>query len=158
MKIIVFSDSHGERRRMSALVGREKPGMIVHLGDHIADFRALAAEFPQIEACGVRGNCDLGAGGPERLLVSAEGREILLVHGHQYNVKLGYERFFFAAMEAGADIALFGHTHIPFLSEVRGMTVMNPGSVGRGAPATFGLIEIDGGGVHAKILPADRAE
>ncbi len=152
MKIIVFSDSHGERRRMAGLVEREKPGMMIHLGDHIADFRALAGEFPQIEAYGVRGNCDLGAGGRERLIIAAEGKKLLLVHGHQYNVKLGYERFFFAAMEEGADIALFGHTHIPFLSEVRGMTVMNPGSIGRGAPPTFGIIEIEGGGVRANII------
>ncbi len=157
MKILVFSDSHGVRREMADAVERERPDMIIHLGDFIADFKALRELFPETEAYGVRGNCDLRSlmgRDAEKMLITAGGKKILIAHGHQYGVKLGLERFFFAAMEAGADIALFGHTHMPYIGKAGGAVVMNPGSIGRSPAPSYGLISVDGGEMETKIIKA----
>jgi Predicted phosphoesterase len=77
MKILVLSDSHGDKKRMAGSVRTEKPDMIIHLGDCISDFKALTEEFPGIEAYGVKGNCDLrliSYFGRERLIITAEGK------------------------------------------------------------------------------------
>ena len=56
------------------------------------------------------------------------------------------------ARNCGADIVLYGHTHIPeCYQEKDGLWVMNPGSAGYGP--TAGLLEIENGKVvQAKIL------
>jgi predicted phosphodiesterase len=66
------------------------------------------------------------------------------------------ERYLFAALEAQADIALFGHTHNQYIKEVKGMTVMNPGSIGRGFKPSYGLIYIEGDTVKAEIVSSVR--
>ena len=33
------------------------------------------------------------------------------------------------AKENGADIVMYGHTHVPYLKKVFGVTVLNPGSI-----------------------------
>ncbi len=158
MKIQVFSDSHGGQPVMINAVNKEKPDVIIHLGDFISDFKALSEQFPRIEAYGVKGNCDhrLTSYGRERLMITFEGLKLLLVHGHQYDVKLGLERLYFAALEAEADIALFGHTHISYLEKVKGITFMNPGSIGRGLTPSYGIINISGGEIKAEILRAQK--
>jgi putative phosphoesterase len=152
MKIIVFSDSHGDKANMETAILREGPDMLIFLGDGIADFKVLLKAFPGIEAYGVKGNCDLRSNERERLIIGAEDKKILMMHGHQYNVKLGMERFFFAALEAQADIALFGHTHSPYNKEVRGIKILNPGSIGRGLKPSYGLIIIKDGVVKTEIV------
>ena len=52
---------------------------------------------------------------------------------------------------AGADLLLLGHTHVPYLVEVEGGCLANPGSVGQprdGDPrASYMLIDLEGGEV-----------
>ena len=50
--------------------------------------------------------------------------------------------------EMGAQILLFGHTHRPLVDYDGTLWVMNPGSVGRGNPCTYGIITISGGRVN----------
>jgi len=47
-----------------------------------------------------------------------------------------------------AQILLFGHTHRPLVDYDGTLWVMNPGSVGRGNPCTYGIITISGGRVN----------
>ena len=41
MKILIFSDSHGDVDIMRDIVEKEKPDMIIHLGDSIKDAEKL---------------------------------------------------------------------------------------------------------------------
>ncbi|MBQ4370288.1 MAG: metallophosphoesterase family protein, partial [Oscillospiraceae bacterium] len=58
MKIIVFSDSHRVISLMAEAVRREKPDLVLHLGDHASDAAELSAMFPAVRLAYVRGNCD----------------------------------------------------------------------------------------------------
>ena len=55
------------------------------------------------------------------------------------------------AESIGADVVLFGHTHIPLKEEYRNTIFMNPGSIPKPSPWVkgkyIGVIEIDDEGV-----------
>lgn len=64
MKILVFSDSHGNEDNMIRAVERERPftlDAIVHLGDGWRDAEALHRLYPRIPLEQVPGNCDSAA-------------------------------------------------------------------------------------------------
>ncbi len=54
------------------------------------------------------------------------------------------------ALGRGMDIAMFGHTHRPFLDYSKGITMLNPGSVSYprqdGHEPSYALMEIDSSG------------
>lgn len=45
----------------------------------------------------------------------------------------------------GADVLLFGHTHIPLVDRAGELTIMNPGTCSRHGRVTYGLITIENG-------------
>jgi len=151
-KIFVFSDSHGETRDMIRIIDEGKPDMVIHLGDYTSDCDELCKRFPDIRITGVRGNCDYRSAVPELRKLHVDGKLLFAAHGHAYNVKSGYTRICYAAMEADADILLFGHTHIAYKDSGLGMEIMNPGSIGRGVRPSYGVITIDGNVVKTEIM------
>lgn len=76
--------------------------------------------------------------------ISAQGKKIFFIHGHPYYVKHGYERIEEEAKNRGADICLFGHTHIPYTEYKDGIYFMNPGAVFNGS---YGIIDITDSGI-----------
>lgn len=46
MKLLVFSDSHGNVANMEDAVRREEPDQVLHLGDVVRDADALRRRFP----------------------------------------------------------------------------------------------------------------
>ena len=142
-KIFVFSDSHGDVDDMCRIIMAGAPDLVIHLGDYVSDCDELRRRFPDIQIANVRGNCDYRSAVPELRRLNIEGKSIFAAHGHVYNVKSGYTRICYAAMEADADILLFGHTHIPYRDTGLGMEIMNPGSIGKGAHPSYGVITID---------------
>ncbi len=142
MKLLVLSDSHGSLRPMEHAVSRERPDYIVHLGDHDRDAARLGARFPETPLISVPGNCDNPP--PKTIwtkVLDFDGVKILLTHGHVYRVKRGLLEIELAAREAGADVALFGHTHRAFCEEKDGLWLLNPGACGNWS-ATYGIVEI----------------
>ena len=112
MKAAVFSDSHGETSLMIEALRRTRPDAIIHLGDHDRDAVELRHAFPEIPLYSVCGNCDIMPLAPARDTVQLGPVKAFITHGHLYSVKFGrVDSLVYAAMEAGAKIALFGHTH-----------------------------------------------
>jgi len=146
MKIAVFSDSHGSIAPMARALRQNDVDLVVHLGDHDADAELLHRQFPDIPLYSVRGNCDSGSDTPETLLVPLGPVRALLTHGHRHAVNRGLDTLAYAAEEAGAQLALFGHTHRAFWGELGGVRLLNPGSAGRGARPSWALLEIGGDG------------
>lgn len=144
MKIVVFSDSHGEVDAMEQVVRRERPYLVLHLGDLCRDFEELQRRLPTQVMQNVCGNCDGFTETPDQRLLRVEGRRILMMHGHRYGVKQSCGAAVFAAQEAGADILLFGHTHAALCEDLDGLWVMNPGSC-RGYHASYGVISLEKG-------------
>jgi len=146
MKIIVFSDSHRVISLMAEAVRREKPDLVLHLGDHDSDAAELSRMFPAVRLAYVRGNCDHNSQERDWLLLTEQGVKIFATHGHLYRVRGGgLQTLFYAAKEKGAGIALFGHTHSALIEEKEGMIIMNPGTAQR----TYGVFTAENGRVSA---------
>lgn len=153
MKAAVFSDTHTNIALCLEAVRRCRPDAIIHLGDHDRDARAIAQEFPEIPMYSICGNCDLAPTSPVSDTVQLGPVKAFITHGHLYNVD--YDRvdsLVYAAQEQGCRLAMFGHTHRPLYQEVGGVTVLNPGTAGKGPKLTWALVEIfDNGGIICSI-------
>jgi len=146
MKILVISDTHRNLQTLTTVLERESPvNMLIHCGDICGDEERIAA------ACGcefhaVAGNMDMGSELPPEALIEAGGRRIFAAHGHRFYVGSGLDDLKETALENGADIVLYGHTHIPYLEETQEITVLNPGSLSYprqlGKQCSYGVIEI----------------
>jgi len=148
--ILVFSDSHGEIDRMANMVEQISLDFICHLGDYAEDTKALGKRFPDLPLHPVRGNCDVLSKTPDLKELKIGGKTILLTHGHRYHVKESYDALCTMGHCTGADLVLFGHTHIPYHGRVKNMQILNPGS----AQEVCALVEIDETGeITCKHLP-----
>ena len=148
MKLLVFSDSHGNVFPMREAVLRNRDAdCILYLGDGLRDLEEIRREFP-IPILAVRGNCDFGMEGySEEESITLDGVRILLTHGHRYGVKGGTGAFLTYARAKGYHIALYGHTHLPHESyhgEGQPLYLMNPGSIGKRERGiySFGVITL----------------
>ena len=147
MKILIFSDSHGDTSHMRTAVEKEKPDYVFHLGDHDWDAAELEREDPTLPIAAVCGNCDgWDSESPKARLITLNGLRIFLCHGHTYGVKGSLLRASYAARELQADILLYGHTHEAHQETDRtGLTLFNPGSCGYGDP-TCGVLTVSDDG------------
>lgn len=150
MKVAVFSDTHSNNELMLEAVRRCRPDAAIHLGDHDRDAVELRHEFPELPVYSVCGNCDLMPLAPEKDVVQLGPVKAFITHGHLYNVNYGrVDSLVYAAQEAGAQLAMFGHTHQAYYEQIGGMQVLNPGTAGRGRELTWALIEIFDNGAFA---------
>lgn len=127
---------------MIQTIRRERPDLVLHLGDVCRDIEEVARQFYTLTVQNVCGNCDGFTETPDQRVLQVEGRRILMMHGHRYQVKSGYGAARYAALEAQADILLFGHTHIAYCECVEGLWMMNPGTC-RGWGASYGVILLE---------------
>ena len=147
MNILVFSDSHGNTAKMAAVVRREQPDQILHLGDVSQDARALGEQFQQLPIACVCGNCDGPSDLPAQRILTLEGKRVFMCHGHTYGVKSGIGGAIAAARKEGVDALLFGHTHTACCDLLEDLWVLNPGSIGSLFSPTYGVIRITGDGM-----------
>lgn len=150
MKIIVVSDSHGAGATLRRVLELNRNAdIVVHCGDSRGEVEDMQLLFPDKMYYTVKGNCDFGAMLPLTDEFTVEGVRFMVTHGHMYNVKFGLEQLEQAAREAGADVVLFGHTHIAHNEYKDGLYLINPGSCGYGR--SFAVIEVKDGQVLANI-------
>ncbi|HHU91581.1 MAG TPA: phosphodiesterase [Halanaerobiaceae bacterium] len=150
MKIAVISDSHGS---LEAWEKAEKyfndTDLVLHAGDILyhgsrnplpAGYNTIALTEKINEATkesynllAVQGNVDslvdnwvLPYPLPGYAIYDNKGFRIVIYHGHQHETleeRLDFGRRF------GADLVVFGHTHLPLLEEKDGVILLNPGSI-----------------------------
>ncbi len=150
MKVAVFSDTHSNNELMLEAVRRCRPDAAIHLGDHDRDAVELRHEFPELPVYSVCGNCDLMPLSPEKYVIQLGPVKTFITHGHLYNVNYGrVDSLVYAAQEAGAQLAMFGHTHQAYYEQIGGVQVLNPGTAGRGRELTWALVEIFDNGAFA---------
>ncbi len=161
MKILVLSDSHGSLTFMQKCADAIKPDAIVHLGDFYDDGNAIRRENPQIPFFQVPGNCDASRcppSQPQTIVTDVLGAKLYMTHGHLHRVKLTQHFLLRDARNAGAQAALYGHTHTPDCrQESDGLWVLNPGSSRFGS--TAGIMEIENGKIiSCRILRQEDLE
>ena len=148
--ILVVSDSHGDVEHMCRAAALARPDLLIHLGDGWHDVELLRARFPELPVEQVPGNCDYRRSERAERLIEVGGKTLMICHGHTLGVKTDLGMLLRAALERGADAALFGHTHRPFVDIRRGVVMLNPGSIGDYARPTYGTLTIGEG----KLVPA----
>ena len=145
MRILVFSDSHGNTTLMkNAIADHPEADMIIHLGDGERDIYASEDFIKGKKIVQVCGNCDFGSLLPVNEIITVANTKIFCSHGHTELVKHGTESFISKAVSIGAHIALYGHTHKCVTDYNDGLYVMNPGSIRMGE---YGIIDIVPGGI-----------
>ena len=103
-------------------------------------------------AC-VRGNQDYDPELPMRLRLTIGSHHILLTHGHHELFMGSTAGLVQRAKEAGCDIVCFGHTHVYTDKTVRGVRLLNPGSIWHcrdATPPCYMVLELDGSEVYAE--------
>ncbi len=149
MKIAILGDSHNHLEildRMQVENRFEGVELILHTGDMCNDGSYLE-EITGIKVIGVKGNADpIYSPCETEVILELEGYKIFLTHGHRYGVKGSNDRLFYRGKEIGADIVIFGHSHIPLTIEEENMLLLNPGSIGfpRGlSKKSYGIITLE---------------
>jgi predicted phosphodiesterase len=94
-RILVISDTHyplTDEKEILGIIGRERPDKLIVLGD-IAESPSYAQEFMQIlrsSSCKdqvfIRGDNDAQVPALKSYKMNLDGRELVFIHGHQYNV------------------------------------------------------------------------
>lgn len=152
MKILVVSDTHRRDDNLRELIERLKPlDILIHLGDaegsemFIADWVNPGCRMEM-----VLGNNDFFSMLDREREMEIGQHRILLTHGHYYGVSMGPEGLADEARSRGCDIAMFGHTHKPYLHTIGGVTMINPGSLSyprqEGRRPSYMIINVDKNG------------
>jgi putative phosphoesterase len=147
MNVAVFSDTHGRASGMAAAVAECRPDAVIHCGDGSRDVKRIQEEFPDIPIYQVAGNCDYDPVLPLAATAEFCGVRVFIAHGHSFGVRYGnLDRLVYAAQEAGAAVALYGHTHRAKADMIGGVAVINPGTAGMGTEPTWCMLEFHPGG------------
>lgn len=129
MKAVIVSDTHGRFGCMEQVIEQEKPfDVFLHAGDIQGGVSGIE-DWAGVPVYVVKGNCDLSGDLPEELIVPFGSHRIFLTHGHRHAVRIGIEQLAMEAKHRGADIAVYGHTHVSLADERYGVNVLNPGSL-----------------------------
>lgn len=141
MKLVVMSDTHGDTETIEAILNRETDAdAFFHCGDsELASNDELLKDVHIVQ-----GDCDWGGAFQESVVTEVDSERILMVHGHQHAVKESLMQLKYAAEEAGANIVLFGHSHLYGAELPEDLLYVNPGSttMPRGhRDATYAIIE-----------------
>lgn len=144
MKILVVSDSHGEKKNIEKMYKKEKPEMVIFAGDGAEDFEELSYCHPESTFVGVKGNMDFDYNMSIRETIEIYGKTIFITHGHMYDAKRSYSHLLAEGDKIGASIVIFGHTHEQLCESFNGIRLFNPGSVKDG---NYGIMTADGDGI-----------
>jgi uncharacterized protein len=161
MRVAVLSDTHAPRywKACPPEVARRLDGvdLILHAGDvcRAAVLEELAAFAPVRAVLGNNDEPDVAAwGAPETLRLDLDGLPAAMVHdaGPAAGRPRRLRRRF-----PGAELVVFGHSHIPLDLTADGVRIFNPGSPTdrrRQPRGTIGLLRVeDGRLVEAGIVP-----
>lgn len=163
MKIFFISDIHGSIYYLKKVLHRydiEKGDYIVILGDELNhgprnelpkeyDPKTVAETLNEYskKIIAVRGNCDSEV--DEMLLTYPmmdtfstmfyNNKRLFLTHGHIYN------KDNLPSISSG-DVLIYGHTHVPLAEKVKGIYIINPGSISipkENNPNSYGVLQDD---------------
>ena len=156
MKILIVSDTHRRYDNLIEVLEHVQPiDLLIHLGDaegeedYIAGLAGCRVEV-------VAGNYDFFSALPKEKELQLGGHHIFLTHGHSYCVGMEAEDIKKEAESRNCDIAMFGHTHKPFIAYGKRTVTLNPGSISyprqEGKRPSYIVMDIDrNNNVHFEI-------
>ena len=152
MKILIVSDTHRRDGNLRAIIEKQSPfDMLIHLGDAEGSEQFIPDWVnPECRMEMVLGNNDFFSRLDREREIDIAGHKAFITHGHYYGVSMGPEGLVDEAKSRGCDIAMYGHTHRPFLDMIDGVTVLNPGSLSyprqEGRRPSYMIIHVDADG------------
>ncbi len=152
MKIYVLSDSHNSFLFQGFIEQAQEADVVIHCGDGTRDQEDLKSVMSCPVYC-VKGNCDYS--GIREGFFELSGHGIFVTHGDAYGVEYSQSGLITKAKALGADIVLYGHTHVPDISYRDNIWLINPGSLTRprcNKVATYCILELDGEKVNARLV------
>ena len=122
MKILIVSDSHYYNESLDHVLNIHKNCEVkIHCGDSsLPADHTLIKEFDYV----VKGNHD-----NEDYPIYSIFQNILITHGHIFDVYRSYDKLIELCHNHHCSICLHGHTHIPTIQTIDGITFINPGSL-----------------------------
>ena len=152
MKMIVMSDSHNDKASLKQIIAdhRNDTNLFVFLGDGIEEFEDITMFDSKIKAVTVKGNCDLDSNANAYELFVFAGKKVFAAHGDLYGVKEDLAKIKQTATENGADICLYGHTHIQHYEKDGDLVVINPGAVN--GSGKYGVVNVINGDVEVELM------
>lgn len=143
MKIIVFSDTHGDELSLNQMLEYEKSWDDIYcLGD--SGFSKAYLTSKEIKS--VKGNYPFSPNHPYHIRTRIASWLFLFTHGHLYGVKMGLSKLLRQANKDGVQVCGFGHTHRLYLKKKGQVIFFNPGalSVSRSFPfPSYARITLD---------------
>lgn len=157
MRILVFSDTHGETDVMLDALSAAPCEMLLHLGDCTADCEDVRVLYPNVTIWQVAGNDyrDTMSGIHYEDLFEAGGVRIFMTHGHRYGVRSGPGMLCARAEACGASLALYGHTHVARTGTCGPVTYLNPGSASLARNVggrSYGVVTVESGRIHCEVV------
>ncbi|SFA83658.1 hypothetical protein SAMN05216249_10382 [Acetitomaculum ruminis DSM 5522] len=129
MKILVVSDTHGYNDNLKRVLEIEGTiDALFHLGDLEMD-AGVIENMAQCPCELIAGNNDLFSVYPREKMVNISSCNIFMTHGHKYYVNTETDFIKKKGISMGADIVMFGHTHVPVVDTDYNITLINPGSL-----------------------------
>ena len=147
MKVLIVSDTHKRDAYFYDVLEQVGPvDMVVHCGDG----EGSEYEYEEIVSCPmhmVAGNNDFFTRLPKDLEIMIGKYKVWITHGHQYYVSVSNEMIKEEAIDRGADIVIYGHTHRPVIDMGKDVIAINPGSISyprqEGRLGSYVLMDID---------------
>ncbi|MFP4477966.1 MAG: metallophosphoesterase family protein [Candidatus Izemoplasmatales bacterium] len=126
MKILVFSDTHGDKDAYNQMLDFERDvEQIFCTGDSGFDLDFLEKNH----ILSVKGNYPFAPKLPLDISKKIKNHWFYFTHGHQYFVKFGLNRLIKKANLLKMDLCCFGHTHQPLLTKKNKLILLNPGAL-----------------------------
>lgn len=147
MRVMIVSDTHRKHRYLKMALDRMAPiDRLIHLGD-AEGYEDYIEELAGCPLDIVAGNNDFFSTLEYEKVIIVGKYKVFITHGHYYYVNTGIRDITRAGKSQGADIVMYGHTHLPLISHREGITVLNPGSMSyprqEGRKPSFIMMEID---------------
>lgn len=136
MKILLISDSHGNKKTLANFLQSVQFDYAFFLGDGLRDVESL----DQIKVKRVCGNCDFFSSEAVTRYENLAGKKFMLTHGHDYRAKLTKSLMLQTAKQNYCDVVCFGHTHTQTNEYLDGVLFVNPGAFKSG---NYAILNVD---------------
>lgn len=150
-----MSDCHGAVNRVQkAIEAQPDAKHVFYLGDGVREVQEITDFYPDRIFHLVKGNCDWNSDLPIHGIADINGAKILFTHGHKSFVKQDTAVLRAIAGNFGANIILYGHTHIANVEYSDEVYCINPGALSgsRNGPESYAIIDILPNGIMPVII------
>jgi len=159
--VLVLSDSHGAilDSQINEIKQHGSYDILIHCGDKYKDAQKFADKLNIRKIYQVPGNCDFDVNNKKLVIAKViENKNVLITHGHVYNVKENMQMLIKFAKDSNADAVLYGHTHKCHNEIIDNILFFNPGSTifPKDGRPSFGIIEIEDDKIKSSIIKLEK--